>query len=237
MLYREAQVKCELSDIVTNPNPAEFKKFLPYDIDGTHNLAFAVQVNYFTCGGIVIGACISHKIADGTSFIMLMITSAATARGESDIYPQFEASTLFPPTTTSNLSDFQRETTLIKEKSVLKRFVFSSASIVALKTKYAENLECPLHPSRIEALSAFLWSQYVAAIGANFGPKKLNLQLHAVNLRTRMDPSLTRNSFGNIFRFATVILSSEERNGFVGKVRAAIRKIDNGYVKNLQDHT
>ena len=115
-----------------------------------------------------------------------MITSAATARGESDIYPQFEASTLFPPTTTSNLSDFQRETTLIKEKSVLKRFVFSSASIVAL----AENLECPLHPSRIEALSAFLWSQYVAAIGANFGPKKLNLQLHAVNLRTRMDRSL-----------------------------------------------
>ena len=51
VLFREAQVKCELSDIVTNPNPAEFKKFLPCDIDGTHNLTFAVQVNYFTCGG------------------------------------------------------------------------------------------------------------------------------------------------------------------------------------------
>ncbi|KAF3959783.1 hypothetical protein CMV_015434 [Castanea mollissima] len=153
------------------------------------------------------------------------------------IYLQFEASTLFPPTTTSNLSDFQRETTPIKEKSVLKRFVFSSASIVALKAKYTENLECPLHPSRVEALSAFLWSRYVVAAEANFGPKKLNLLLHAVNLQTRMDPSLTRNSFGNIFRFATVILYIEERNGFVGKVRAAIRKIDNEYVKKLQDHT
>ncbi|XP_030958773.1 stemmadenine O-acetyltransferase-like [Quercus lobata] len=51
-----------------------------------------------------------------------------------------------------------------------------------------------------------------------------------------MDPPLPRNSFGNIFRLATVLLSSEERNGLVGKVRAAIRKIDNEYVKKLQDH-
>ena len=237
MLFREAQVKCELSDIVTNPNPAEFKKFLPCDIDGTHNLTFAVQVNYFTCGGIAIGACISHKIADGTSFIMFMKTWAATARGETDIYPQFQASTLFPPTST--LSGFQPETSMIQEKLVLKRFVFSSATIEVLKEKYAESsdLECPLHPSRVEALSAFLWSRYVAATQENCGHKKLNLVLFAVNLRTRMDPPLSGNYFGNIFRVATVILSSEERYGLVGKLRAAIRKIDNEYVKKLQDHT
>ncbi|KAL0005474.1 hypothetical protein SO802_013035 [Lithocarpus litseifolius] len=90
VLFREAQVKCELSDIVINPNPIEFKKFLPCDIDGTHNLTFAIQVNYFTCVGIAIGACISHKIADGTSFIMFMKTWVATARGQTDIYPQFK---------------------------------------------------------------------------------------------------------------------------------------------------
>ncbi|KAK7851443.1 vinorine synthase [Quercus suber] len=203
VLYREAQVKCKLSDIVTHQNSAELKKFLPCDTDGTHHFASAVQANYFTCGGIAIGACISHKIADGTSFIMLMKTWAATARGDSDIYPQFQASTLFPPTST--LSGFQPENSMIKEKLVLKRFVFSSASIVALREKYAESseLECPLHPSRVEAL---------------------------------MDPPLPRNSFGNIFWLATVFLSSEERNGLVGKVRAAIRKIDNEYVKKLQDH-
>ena len=200
VLFREAQVKCELSDIVTNPNPAEFKKFLPCDIDGTHNLTFAVQVNYFTCGGIAIGACISHKIADGTSFIMFMKTWAATARGETDIYPQFQASTLFPPTST--LSGFQPETSMIQEKLVLKRFVFSSATIEVLKEKYAESsdLECPLHPSRVEALSAFLWSRYAAATQENCGHKKLNLVLFAVNLRTRMDPPLSGNYFGNIFR-------------------------------------
>ncbi|KAM3749331.1 hypothetical protein ACB098_05G176400 [Castanea mollissima] len=211
VLFCEAQVKCKLSDIVTNPNPAEFKRFLPCDIDGTHNLTFAIQVNYFTCGGIAIGACISHKIADGTSFIMFMKNWAATARGQTDIYPQFQASTLFPPTST--LSGFKPETGMIKEKLVLKRFAESS------------DLECPLHPSRVEALSAFIWSRYVAATQENCGHKKLNLVLFAVNLRTRMDPPLSGNFFGNIFRVATIILSSEERNGLVGNLRAAIRRL------------
>ncbi|KAL4628932.1 hypothetical protein ACB092_05G273100 [Castanea dentata] len=218
VLFREAQVKCKLSDILTNPNPAEFNRFLPCDIDGTHNLTFVVQLNYFTCGGIAIGACISHKIADGTSFIMFMKNWAATARGQSDIYPQFQASTLFPPIST--LSGLKPETGMTKEKLVIKRFVFSFATIETLKEKYAESsdLECPLHPSRVKALSAFIWSRYVAATQENCGHKKLNLVRIAVNLRTRMDPPLSENFFGNI-------------------IHAAIRKIDNEYVKKLQDHT
>ncbi|KAL0005475.1 hypothetical protein SO802_013036 [Lithocarpus litseifolius] len=70
---------------------------------------------------------------------------------------------------------------MIKEKLVLKRFVFSSATIEALKEKYTESsdLECPLHPSRVEALSAFLWSRYVATTQENYGHKKLNLVLFA----------------------------------------------------------
>ena len=82
VLYREAEVKCQLSDIVAESNPTEMKKFLPCDNDGTHHLPYAVQVNHFTCGGIAIGACISHKIADGSSFINFMKDWAATARCE-----------------------------------------------------------------------------------------------------------------------------------------------------------
>ncbi|KAL4637618.1 hypothetical protein ACB092_03G089800 [Castanea dentata] len=223
VLYREAQVKCKLSDIVTHHNSAELKKFLPCDIDGTHHFASAVQANYFTCGGIAIGACISHKIADGTSFIMFMKTWAATARGDSDIYPQFQASTLFPPTST--LFGFQPENSMIKEKLVLKRFVFSSASIVALREKYAESseLECPLHPSRVEALSVFLWSRYVATTQAKFGPKMLNMMLFAVNLRTRMDPPLPRNSFGNIFWLA---IDHAQHLNFLKEASGNLRKED-----------
>jgi shikimate O-hydroxycinnamoyltransferase len=237
VLYCEAHVKCRLSDIVAVPNPPEFKKFLPSDIDGTHHLVFVVQVNYFTCGGIAIGACISHKIADGTSFFMFMKSWAATARGdESDKYPQFQLSTLFPPRSTA-LSGFEPETGMTKEKLVLKRFVFSSSSITALKAKYEESssLENRVHPSRVEALSAFIWNQYVASTKEKFGPEKLNLVVLAVNLRTRMDPPLSEYSFGNIYRVATVIFSTEEHYDLVGKVRAAIGKINMDFVKKLQE--
>uniref|UniRef100_A0A2N9FD51 Uncharacterized protein n=1 Tax=Fagus sylvatica TaxID=28930 RepID=A0A2N9FD51_FAGSY len=210
VLYCEAHVKCRLSDIVAVPNPPEFKKFLPSDIDGTHHLVFVVQVNYFTCGGIAIGACISHKIADGTSFFMFMKSWAATARGdESDKYPQFQLSTLFPPRSTA-LSGFEPETGMTKEKLVLKRFVFSSSSIAALKAKYEESssLENRVHPSRVEALSAFIWNQYVASTKEKFGPEKAQ---------------------------SSVIFSTEEHYDLVGKVRAAIGKINMDFVKKLQE--
>ena len=99
VLYLEAQVKCQLSNIVADPNLVELKKFLPCDIDGAHHLAFAVQVNYFTCGGIAICACISHKIADGSSFSTFLKNWAATSRGECKIYLQFQSPILFPPIT------------------------------------------------------------------------------------------------------------------------------------------
>ena len=54
----------------------------------------------------------------------------------------------------------KKERKKTKEKLVLKRFVFSSTSIEALKAKYVESsgLEYPIYPSRIEASSAFIWS-------------------------------------------------------------------------------
>ena len=71
---------------------------------------------------------------------------------ESDvIYPQFQSSTLCPPAT--NLSRFDPTYVMTKEKLVLKKFVFSSALIEALKAKYVESSTgLELYPSRVDAL-------------------------------------------------------------------------------------
>ena len=120
----------------------------------------------------------------------------------------------------------QPKSDMTKEKLVLKRFVFSSASIAALKAKYAEEsssaLENRLYPSRVEALTALIYSRYIAATQVKLGAKKLHIVFHAVNLRTRMDPPLPEHSFGNISWPTSAILSSETgqalSQGLVGKL-------------------
>ena len=66
------------------------------------------------------GACISHKIADGSSFSTFVKDWAATSSGESEIYSQFQSSILFPPIT--SLSGIGSKAIMTKEKLVLKRF-------------------------------------------------------------------------------------------------------------------
>ncbi|KAL2515211.1 vinorine synthase-like [Forsythia ovata] len=84
----------------------------------------AVQINFFDCGGIAIGVCLSHKIADGTSLVAFINAWAATCRGKVEIgRPYFDLAHLFPPRDLSG-SSFTTYTGMRKEKIVTKRFVF-----------------------------------------------------------------------------------------------------------------
>ncbi|KAK7845435.1 vinorine synthase, partial [Quercus suber] len=225
--YPEAQAKCQLSHIIADSNPKELKKLLPCEPDdATHYVTLAIQVNFFTCGGIAIGVCISHKLADGLSSVMFMKAWASVAEVRA-----------------ISTSMSQPKSDITKEKLVLKRFVFSSASIAALKAKYAEEsssvLENRVYPTRVEALTALIYSRYIAATQVKFGAEKLHIVLHAVNLRTRMDPPLPEYSFGNISQLTSAILSSETGQALlqslVGKLRTAIGKFNNDFVKKLQE--
>ena len=65
--YFEAQVKCQLSEFICNPDPMQLSKFVPHALDDIVDIVLAIQVNIFKCGGIAIGVCISHKVADASS--------------------------------------------------------------------------------------------------------------------------------------------------------------------------
>ena len=70
-------------------------------------------------------------------------------------------------------------------------------------------------------------------------PKRVYTILHAVNLRTRIDPPLPKIYFGNIIRFAITTSSMDgmkERqcHALVNQMREAIVKIDGDYIKNLR---
>ncbi|XP_054807577.1 stemmadenine O-acetyltransferase-like [Prosopis cineraria] len=246
--YSETRVKGQLLDFIQNPNPSELNYLLPFQLDKVTKITFGVQVNVFECGGIAIGACLSHQMADALSFFTFLNrwASVASGSGQADEFTSYPASdrfvsaNLFPP---KNTPGFDPRSGIVNDNIISKRFVFDASVIEALKTKYAQNDDDKL-PSRVEALSAFIWSRYVAATQDPHGTQKTYAVVHTVNLRPRMEPPLPPDSFGNYYRFTMTFIptleNEEECNYgilFVKQVREQMKKIDKDYVRRIQEGT
>ncbi|KAA8529712.1 hypothetical protein F0562_034188 [Nyssa sinensis] len=238
--FIEARANCQLSEVLCNPIPGELNKFIPYELDDVRDLLMVIQVTFFDCGGMAVSLGISHKVADALSFFMFLNSWAATARGDTHLpCPRFESATLFPPV---NLTDFKPSTGIVKEKIMTKRFVFTASKISAIRDKYSANTNAdyPRRPTRIEALSAFIWSRFMASTQAKLSDSnKIYTVLHAVNLRTRIDPPLPEYYFGNVSRLAIAVPSvdsadKEDCYGIVKNMRDEIRKVNGDYVKELR---
>jgi shikimate O-hydroxycinnamoyltransferase len=236
--YVEAKAECKLSEFLEDPIPSELNKILPFELDDVNGLAIAVQITSFNCGGMVIGLVFDHKVLDACSFFLFLKIWAAIARGSSDItIPRFESATFFPPRTL-DIPNPSSE----KNKIVVKRFVFDASAIADLKAKYRndnKNIGNP-HPTRVEALSTFIWSRFHATTQSREEPNKVYIVLHMVNLRPRLDPPLSEDNFGNMSvpAVASVIPWDSEVGfyGFIDPVRDAMSQLNMNYVKILQEN-
>ncbi|KAL5751592.1 hypothetical protein ACOSQ2_022099 [Xanthoceras sorbifolium] len=228
VLVLEAQVNCQLSEFLQNPLPSEFIKLLP---DGVDDLVLGIQVNFFNCCSIAIGARISHKVADASSMTTFIKNWAETARGKGDkVRPEFAGVALFPP------RDGIRPAVLTFENNiVLKRFVFSNSKIAELKGKYSK-----MEPTRYKVLLSFIWSRFAASTEFKKGSYGL---ITPVNLRKKMDPPLSDDSFGNIITSVLTIISSSENDTWkecydcdlVNKLTESISKINKDHIQKLKD--
>ncbi|XP_016676206.1 stemmadenine O-acetyltransferase [Gossypium hirsutum] len=213
--FLEARVKCQLLDVLNNPIPKELNKLLPFEfhVSGTdaEHVLLGIQFNVFDCGGIGIGVCISHKIGDALSFFSFVNIWASIARGETNlIVPEFKSASLFPPRAIPEARQLK------KEQIVTKRFVFGATKVEEIRRKYGENTS-QTRPSRVEALSAFIWDRFVTAFGLRSRPDTLSTIIHVVNLRARIDPPLPGSSFGNLYSLALTIPSMD--NNIVTQIR------------------
>ncbi|KAM2535023.1 hypothetical protein TB1_020663 [Malus domestica] len=240
--YVQARVRSPLSDVISEADPNQLNKLLPCELDKVGDLVLAIQVSMFDCGGMSIGICISHKVADALSFITFLNSWASISRGDCNITnstvspPIFDLATLFPP---RSISGFKPSTGIAREKIVTKRFVFSASTIASLRSKYTDNKANEIKPSRIEALSAFIWTRFIASTQGKPNPNTLYRVLHTVNLRTRMDPPLPEYHFGNVSRFVMSSPSFDEGEdtcyGIVSQMRQAIKTIDGDYIAKIKE--
>ncbi|KAL0372314.1 UNVERIFIED_CONTAM: Stemmadenine O-acetyltransferase [Sesamum calycinum] len=234
--YVEAVANCSLSQVITNPIPKNMDKFIPYKVDYVQNLGMAVQVTYFQCGGAAVGLVMSHKIADATSFFLVANTWAAVARnGNYDDVPgpKLEGAKIFPPQ--DIVVGFKPSTGIVKEELIAKIFTFPASKISTLQDRYSGGAtEFPQRrPSRLEALSTFIWTRFISSTEMKADPNKIYTVNHTVNLRPRLVPPLSEYHFGNTSWLA-IAMPTVGGSELLQKVREAKRAMNGEYVAQLR---
>ncbi|XP_062112600.1 stemmadenine O-acetyltransferase-like [Humulus lupulus] len=253
VLFVEARaLKSQLTDDLKNKpstTPCELNEFLPFQLDQLTELPLGIQLNIFESGGVAIGVCLSHRLVDDLSSLFFIKNWMAIARGDEGavVRPELvSAASLIPP---KDMASYDPSQVVQKSNTVItKRFVFNACKVEALRAKYEEKTNQENSPkwrlSTMEALSAFIWSRFVAATKIVPEPA-FNIRTihHTVNLRPMFDPPLPPHSFGNFYTSSVTIpplsssSSSKEEDCNYGLARAIgedIRKINKEDVENLR---
>ncbi|GKU93645.1 hypothetical protein SLEP1_g7221 [Rubroshorea leprosula] len=241
--YVEAQVEAEMSDVVLNgPEIDMLQRLLPCDplekfADPSSRVILAVQVNYFACGGMAIGVCISHAIADASSTASFVKSWAATASGVNGIDVNgviYDCTSLFPPIDSTELQQLMEKRMKMRQANpVMKRFLFDGSKIAALRNKISmEAKECFYRPTRVEAVSALIWGAVMAM--EKTGNIPMHVAVFPVNLRKIMNPVLPELCIGNIYQL-TMATSMMEKNikhsSLAGKIHESIKRMKEEYVR------
>lgn len=197
---------CKVKDLIFPPGVA-------WANESNYGLA-VIQLTRFSCGGIAISTCLSHKIGDGCNSLQFSIDWATLTR-DPDVKitpPYYISDTLLPSPPTGPLDSPVFPSIL--DGCTQKRYVFSSSKISALKSYVASQTKVK-NPTRTEVVSALLFKCVAKAVATNssdhcFMPSKL---IHYADLREMISPKLPPNSFGNpVSHFSTHISNEAEMN-------------------------
>ncbi|XP_074291770.1 stemmadenine O-acetyltransferase-like [Silene latifolia] len=212
-----AHVNCSLSAVLSSPQKLDFlSKFQfcpPKDILSTGKqhiselVHLAFQVNVFSCGGVVIGCYMLHKILDGTSFGLFFKYWSALARKNYDdlIQPDFDSTvTVFPPFLPEQKEKEEPVNPDYKYyiptddslKIVGKGFIFSDAALTKLKAMATS--EYVPNPTRFESVLGFIWERCLAAESEMSKHNEAPVLLFAADIRKRVGAPLSENSIGNL---------------------------------------
>ncbi|CAE6194707.1 unnamed protein product [Arabidopsis arenosa] len=196
---------CPLSAFLRSPDSETLQQLLPLDAEATPTWPLLlVKATYFQCGGMAIGICISHKLADAASLSTFIQVWAATTRGESDSVasPEFAATKLFPQA--NEAFTLPVEDQAGKRKSVTKRFVFVASKLEELR-KRAASADAVPQPTRVQSVTSLIWRCVVAA-SPDTTLKKVLAQ--PANLRPKIPSLLSENLIGNLM-FSTITLNGK----------------------------
>ncbi|CAL2253331.1 unnamed protein product [Prunus armeniaca] len=227
--FLETQVNCPISKILGKPDFVMLKQLLPADTESRQEGAsylVQVQANFFGCGGMAIGVCISHKVSDASTISKFISSWAAISFGSNGTTPlvlpaEFGvASSLFPPLDFLNTPQPPME--YDKENLITRRFVFDASKIAALKSKVA-TATVP-NPTRVEVVSALIWKCAFEASRSNLGSVRPSEWFQFVNMRKILVQPSAENVAGNALALVSAKTHGSKVDGDVQSLVAKLRK-------------
>ncbi|KAL5981656.1 hypothetical protein ACLOJK_015719 [Asimina triloba] len=243
----EASVNMRLADrLPLNPCP-ELCKLHP-SIDGPVEELLQIQLNRFSCGGLVVGVTAHHRVADGQSMSFFFLAWAKLVRGLTiDPRPYHDRAAISvprnPPRCEFNhqASEFRENAPAPNSKgqsAIENVHLQLSAGFVAKLKAHVEEEDPGRRFSTFECLLAHVWKKITLARGL---PDDEMTQVRvAVNGRARIKPGVPMEYFGNLVLWAYPRLTVRDlldgSHAFVAKtIRDAVTKIDDAYFKSFID--
>ncbi|XP_022746637.1 vinorine synthase-like [Durio zibethinus] len=216
--YVEARVNACLSDYIEKTEGL-FQTLLLYSklfcyIPNSTIPQLAIQLSIFDCGGIALAFCCCHKILDASTVSAFLKSWAAFSRGSNGEIPNpdlLEApSRFFPPIESTPPNTSMKGLFFNEGRRETRSFVFDANAIATLMFKAkSKRLELP---SRVVALSAFLWKHAIRASRSTSGILKPAILSQSVNIRQKMKPQLPDYSIGNLFLLPITTYNSVEKD-------------------------
>ncbi|KAK8510112.1 hypothetical protein V6N13_103711 [Hibiscus sabdariffa] len=247
--FLSARAGCRMPEFLKHHEVKSLNKLLPchpFSKESSNEVPLLVcQVTIFACGGMALGLGYSHKITDAPVASLLCSVWSIICRGSRPhnvgiLHGLDEASKVFPPRNEvpqNYLSMMENLWFPGSNNSITKSFTFDSKSITELRAIAKGEFEAA--PSRVQALSSFIWKRCMAASWAISESSRPSIAVQAVSLRPRMKPTLLQNSIGNLFWFANCVADIADEAGteyfeLVKLMRESVAAFDEEYLSSLQ---
>ncbi|XP_020230385.1 stemmadenine O-acetyltransferase [Cajanus cajan] len=240
--YTEAKVSCSLAEFFNQSNFLSLiYKLLPNQATmevSAEGYTTMAKVTCFACGGIVIGALISHMVADGAGASFFL-----NSWGSNSCIGKFQHTFEFPnfdtpfPRNNASLQDTNAMHLcgqfLNKGRLGSRRFLFDEEAISKLRAQGSSSIV--QNPTRVEVVASLICKCVAKAYKANTGLERPTLITHAVNLRRRASPNFPNSCMGNFVWLPTALMSQNyELPKLVTKFREAVTSISSDFVKSFQ---
>ncbi|XP_019189119.1 PREDICTED: vinorine synthase-like [Ipomoea nil] len=232
----------DMSNVTKHPRIEILRQLLPVKPETTldeDGVILALQINTFACGGTAVGLCINHVIADGWSLAVFLNTWAGINRDDKEATKGIvlDSTSIFP-----ECRDNGRDVSMLPlnleaqaPKIESRRFVFNEDQVMGIKEKMMGNYI--LLPSRIEAVSSFVWATVMKAHQETNMNVKTHVMTSAINMRKRMKPPLPPQTIGNVFHVSKACLHSQgaivDYKLVTERVQKSLSTAEDGYSKMM----